>query len=768
MDFSKPLKLGAVERLSYSAGGKRLAVRASQLSVWDLEKQKRLWRANPVQYLYYAAFSPDGKLLAVKSTTGQIVVVEADTGKVVCDFRNRKDGEGCNILFSPCGKYIIDGSWDDRLLVREAATGKIKFERAFPNEMIHEICAVDGGSSFVVMHNPKYVEDGESPPPYLTRWKWPFGDKPVSTAQLPDDLYTMSALSPDGQYFAFDSSRIPKKPTIDIRSAQNGKLVVAIPCAREDRVERIRWSADGKLLAVVKKNEVAIYRAGKFDPIAEPELTDANDIAFSPAGDTIALGAKNGTVVTWTQIIPPANEAPKLRAKPEAAPVPTDSFISAPKYKKDFTQVLSTLPAKSKIRQLLAELAADDEDRRVAAHERVSQLDRSKPSEDAQAPSWKLQEKEAAAILRAGAIAEFPPPPPDAYWKDGYHSALTLLWRSPHPSLLPLITPAYEKQPRGTRRAALLALLGTLGTREAAETFAECIRKFGWPTIYDRVLLELQKLLAHGDVLLPDIALSAGKDNIGPLMDAITSALAEGTLKLDKVAGRLDSLAPIIVSSIKKLITKLSKYQSRKGIAWRFTDSYSYSRYNLSSLLNLAGYLLDPKLPPLLREAAKFTDPRVAMSAAIALLRQSGDANKAALRRAAESHETRRELFELLAAMDRKDLFLKKFATWEAFAASDMVNWLMYPTELGREPDEITRGHTEWLDKKRKVAMFVWKFRSAKEPWLAGVSGPYELRGSPRPVHGSCTFSVLDEWESATPQEHMEKCAGTAKKILKN
>ena len=76
-------------------------------------------------------------------------------GKVVCDFRNKKDDEGCNLLFSPCGKFIIDGTWEGRLLVRAAATGKIEFEREFPNEMIHDIYAVDGGSSFVVMHDPK-------------------------------------------------------------------------------------------------------------------------------------------------------------------------------------------------------------------------------------------------------------------------------------------------------------------------------------------------------------------------------------------------------------------------------------------------------------------------------------------------------------------------------------------------------------------------------------------------------------------------------------
>ena len=51
-------------------------------------------RTSPLPYLIYAAFSPDGKRLAVKSTTGQIAVVDAVSGKIVCDFRNKKDGEG--------------------------------------------------------------------------------------------------------------------------------------------------------------------------------------------------------------------------------------------------------------------------------------------------------------------------------------------------------------------------------------------------------------------------------------------------------------------------------------------------------------------------------------------------------------------------------------------------------------------------------------------------------------------------------------------------
>jgi hypothetical protein len=182
----------------------------------------------------------------------------------------------------------------------------------------------------------------------------------------------------------------------------------------------------------------------------------------------------------------------------------------------------------------------------------------------------------------------------------------------------------------------------------------------------------------------------------------------------------------------------------------------------------LAGYLLNAKLPPVLREAAKFTDPAIAMSAAVGLLRQTGDVSKLALRQAAQSHGTRSALYEALAGMNRTDVFPKEFATWEAFAASHMVEWLSFPSELGREPDEIELGDTRWLDKRRKRAMYVWKFRNAKEPWMAGVSGPHELRGSPKPTHGNLTFSRFDEWDSATPEEHLEQCAGSAEEILKS
>ena len=46
--------------------------------------------------------------------------------------------------------------------------------------------------------------------------------------------------------------------------------------------------------------------------------------------------------------------------------------------------------------------------------------------------------------------------------------------------------------------------------------------------------------------------------------------------------------------------------------------------------------------------------------------------------------------------------------------------------------------------------------RLGAEPWLAGVSGPYQRTGDPRPVQGGSTFSRFDEWGSATAEQHAE------------
>ncbi|MDE7330420.1 MAG: hypothetical protein K2N30_04990, partial [Clostridia bacterium] len=84
-------------------------------------------------------------------------------------------------------------------------------------------------------------------------------------------------------------------------------------------------------------------------------------------------------------------------------------------------------------------------------------------------------------------------------------------------------------------------------------------------------------------------------------------------------------------------------------------------------------------------------------------------------------------LFCMLAENKRTDLFPKELATAEYLAKSDMVQWLAYPTELGKSPDEIELiGCAE----VKKELFYIFKFKSdsdtlsddLKNIWLIGWS----------------------------------------------
>lgn len=85
--------------------------------------------------------------------------------------------------------------------------------------------------------------------------------------------------------------------------------------------------------------------------------------------------------------------------------------------------------------------------------------------------------------------------------------------------------------------------------------------------------------------------------------------------------------------------------------------------------------------------------------------------------------------FALLLKYEKQEMFPKEYSSPEYLAKSDLVHWLMYPTELGKEPDEIEyigriAGHF------KKEVYYVFKYRSdsdtlgddLKNKWLIGWS----------------------------------------------
>ena len=394
---------------------------------------------------------------------------------------------------------------------------------------------------------------------------------------------------------------------------------------------------------------------------------------------------------------------------------------------------VASLPAASPFRKILRGLFLADEDKR---EKHIDAIDKQQ--------ARKIGKREAVALLRAATELTFLPQEFD--WVEPKHDLIFVLVHSPHPELVKIARDAYPRlKPR--EQCAVLALFGACATRDAAKAFMHCVREHGWPRCYGRVFTEAAKLYPYADVMFPELVERAGK-NLAGVTDLLIDGLASGQIDAKRV--NLEPLAPLVTKSLKTALAKAAKHQRAKGTAWRFTERYFEPRRMAGAWLDIAGHLRAKSLDALLRKGLAMRDPLLVLFAATSLVRRGGKVPAERLEMIAACHETRSMLFTKLEELDALKLFPAAWRTWDAFAAAEMVTWLLYPSELGHEPDEIEQMHVVTHGAR---ALYIWRFRDGRK-WFAGVSGPFTRRGAPAPQHGEMTFSRFDPWSSATAEEH--------------
>ena len=93
---------------------------------------------------------------------------------------------------------------------------------------------------------------------------------------------------------------------------------------------------------------------------------------------------------------------------------------------------------------------------------------------------------------------------------------------------------------------------------------------------------------------------------------------------------------------------------------------------------------------------------------------------------------TRELTYQLLDEYNKTDLFPKEFYTIEKAAESNLVNWLVYPTELNAFPDELEHLQRVSIDSDEDDDAFhyeVFRYRinephwAAENGWMLGVVG---------------------------------------------
>jgi WD40 repeat protein len=290
------LKWPKAYRVSCSDDGQLLACLGRNVVVIGLAARRRVSTSHPLSHPANATFSPNGETLAIKATSGRIVIIDPRSGEALFDHKNQKDGEGCGVGFSPDGNELIDGSWRGDLTIRNVQDSVIRSREHFPGEMITRVTHDQSRRIWLVEHSPICRPEENFPPPsYISIRHWPFSCH--TNHIFPLGMCIESAtLSPDGARFCFFQRQGERRVCAALTS--NGQVVASSSLLEIGGTgSELAWSRDGRHIAAVSKAMFVFLRADDLTVVGRVPCKYPSSIAFLPHGNELVLGSWETTAI---------------------------------------------------------------------------------------------------------------------------------------------------------------------------------------------------------------------------------------------------------------------------------------------------------------------------------------------------------------------------------------------------------------------------------------------------------------------------------------
>src|SRR5262249_52553155 len=126
--------------VSFSPNGRRILIGVGgagvPVRVCDFGSGQEGLRTAPYPSCWSAAYSPDGKLIAVGSMVKPIEILDAGTGRPLRQLQANA-GRVRNVAFSPDGRRIASSHEDGRLRVWDVARGQVLYRVPAYNQAVH-------------------------------------------------------------------------------------------------------------------------------------------------------------------------------------------------------------------------------------------------------------------------------------------------------------------------------------------------------------------------------------------------------------------------------------------------------------------------------------------------------------------------------------------------------------------------------------------------------------------------------------------------------
>lgn len=303
---ARTLKLPSSYDVKASASERLLASIGRNVVVADLRERKRLWSAHPLSHPSSADFSSDDGVLAVKSTWGEVALLNCETGEKLVSIRPKVQDEGPPVRFAATDQFIVDGSWSGNIRVRQVTDLSVLECFHYKDEMIGAVSSDADRKAWLFAHKPKAVTGSSEPrQPYVTIWDWPLREPKARIEPGLDILYS-AELAPSGKHIAvIGFSRADETKELRLITLE-GALVATTTVAAGGTGSRLRWSPDSTLIGTVGKGEFLVFAARTLAAHAQFQEPYPSDLAFIGGNSELVLGSWTaGRIVN----LPPPGDA---------------------------------------------------------------------------------------------------------------------------------------------------------------------------------------------------------------------------------------------------------------------------------------------------------------------------------------------------------------------------------------------------------------------------------------------------------------------------
>ena len=294
---SRTLKLPGTYELALSRSQRLVAAIGRQVVIADLATRSRVVTLKPIKHPSHGAFSCSERLLALKATSGEMVILSIPEGEVLAHRPARID-EGAEIFFSDCDKYLIDGSWSGSIRIWDVSSLRVVVEHKHPGEMIESVSCDSQRANWLFAHAPKTRARQNFPDrPYFTLWRWPL-ESPGFRLESGFDIVYSASLSPCGEYIAaVGHDRSVSRTELRVLNRE-GTVLAASGITVGGTASRTRWSPDGKLLAAVARAGLCVYAIPDLVTLRQFDAEYLSDVGFIESGVSLLIGTwKRGYIV---------------------------------------------------------------------------------------------------------------------------------------------------------------------------------------------------------------------------------------------------------------------------------------------------------------------------------------------------------------------------------------------------------------------------------------------------------------------------------------